>query len=204
MVDTQELEQRGEEFLKCTKPRHLYYSRRSLDTTPLGHNMQVSDPDTLSMTWLFSETVESQVVVNFERTLLNMPDWTPSSNPPLYTNELSEFEDDLEVVAGDRKWEQKIREEHCEEIFRALLYRGRGESQPTGDDLLLLLERVSGYVLRGRRWVCLSLGTDHGGNEYLKEVSQRSDAWNDLEILDRNKTIIQSLVMFHFSEDRQG
>lgn len=45
---------------------------------------------------------------------------------------------------------------------------------------------------------CLHIGLDAKGEERIKEVKPRPDAWNDLELPDGHKNIVQSLIESHF------
>ena len=58
------LSDRGREFLKCTQVRHQYYKGRSLVETPSGVKLGGHPED-----------IDSQVIVDFDRTLQQNPSW---------------------------------------------------------------------------------------------------------------------------------
>ena len=45
---------------------------------------------------------------------------------------------------------------------------------------------------------------DGRGMEYLKPVKEKLDGWNDLELPDGHKEIVQSLINSHFTKDKSG
>ena len=49
---------------------------------------------------------------------------------------------------------------------------------------------------------CLQIGIDSKGQERLRELEPRLDAWNDLELPEGHKDIVQSLIQSHFDKDR--
>ena len=48
--------------------------------------------------------------------------------------------------------------------------------------------------------MCLHLGYDSEGQNRLRPVKQKTDAWDDLEIPDGHKSIVQSLIESHFTK----
>ena len=50
--------------------------------------------------------------------------------------------------------------------------------------------------------MCLQLGHDSDGQNRLRAVRQQLDAWDDLEIPDGHKNIVQSLIESHFAKHK--
>lgn len=48
---------------------------------------------------------------------------------------------------------------------------------------------------------CLQLGTDKAGQERLRPVTRRDDAWSDLQLPDGHKDIVQALVRSHITKE---
>ena len=49
---------------------------------------------------------------------------------------------------------------------------------------------------------CLQLGPDNEGQYRLREIKSKDDAWDDLELPDGHKHIVQSLIQSHFAKDK--
>ncbi|KAK1525908.1 uncharacterized protein CCOS01_08326 [Colletotrichum costaricense] len=73
---------------------------------------------------------------------------------------------------------------------------------PSGDDQLLLPNRVFAFVLRNRKWACLPIIHDIHGNDLLQPITNPPEPWNDLELPTGHKELVQSLIKSHFSQDK--
>ncbi|KAK4216478.1 P-loop containing nucleoside triphosphate hydrolase protein [Rhypophila decipiens] len=62
------------------------------------------------------------------------------------------------------------------------------------DHLLLLPSRVFGFVFRTRKWACLQLGNGPDGARMLRKRKPRTIPWDDLELPDGHKNLVQSLI----------
>lgn len=49
---------------------------------------------------------------------------------------------------------------------------------------------------------CLRLNADENGKPYLTQIDRQTDTWDDLQLPDGHKTIIQALINTHFSKDK--
>ena len=72
---------------------------------------------------------------------------------------------------------------------------------PAGKDLLLLPDRVFGFVFRSRRWACLQLRTGVDGEGDLQPVTAKSEGWDDLKLSGEHRNIIRSLMSSHFEKN---
>ncbi|KAI9692199.1 MAG: hypothetical protein M1822_006429 [Bathelium mastoideum] len=201
-VRTDTIKRRGEEFLKSREHRHLYYSGRSLDKTPLGEQMYQPDPLGTGQSRVISEIIESQVVVDFERARQAVPDWAPKSNEmTFHIPKAAEFDDPDEIVESDSYWDTKYRDEFLDEAEKKWQTWDKDTStkHPSGDDLLLLPDRIFAFVLRTRSWTCLRLEVDDQGNKQPHEIVPKKAVWDHLKIDPGHKRIIQSLIDAQFS-----
>ncbi|GAB7358209.1 hypothetical protein MBLNU230_g0361t1 [Neophaeotheca triangularis] len=197
------LRERGKQFLGYMKPQHRYYQGTTITQTPGGEPLYRRDKEDFESHRLFTERVESQVVIDFERGIQANPEWGPATTEPQWwKSDVAELFDGIERAARDNVWDARVSEDFlkAEELKRQRW--NKGEATPDGDDLLLLPDRVFGYVLRTRSWACLRLSADDSGRKHLTHVDQRSDPWQDLEIPTGHKNIVQALINTHFSEDK--
>lgn len=155
LINRENLLARGQQFLKCTTPTYMYYEGRSLSQTPEGTHLTKFHADGSDPTRVYSETIESQVMVDFDRALQAMPEWLSFADNVVRAirPEDAEFSDRWEELCDDdRVWDTAMREEFIEEE-RAKWKTWRKEGQqPNGDDLLLLPDRVFAFVFRTRSW----------------------------------------------------
>lgn len=167
----------GKRFLDLTKVVLQYYEGRTLTEFPHGkpltHTVTMErsqdDPDyaVTSARPTRSEDVDSQVMIDFDRAFQYNPDWAPSLGMgPL--KESNDQEDSRErytkkevgmasvirfeiIDYWDLEATREYRSSHS-------LLRSTGSARITDpselseDDLLLLPDRVFGYILRDRRW----------------------------------------------------
>lgn len=154
-VKRDEFRERGEQFLTFLTPQYRYYQGTTLTQSPCGNTLFTQNKHDYDSHRLFVEQVESQVVVDFGRGIQANPDWAPQTREvDLWKSDSAEFEYFISgrEVERDHMWDSRVSEEFLrkEEVKRQR-WNKNGE-KPEGDDLLLLPERVYGYVLRTRSW----------------------------------------------------
>jgi hypothetical protein len=151
---------RGKSLLHANKSRHMYYKGRSPITAPNG----------LAVPKLtHAEDIDSQVIVNFDRTFKFNPEWLPNIGwqdtyeaPTFERFEMTPFELRKctgggptpcveqgcclnEIIFNDSKSDQ-----HFTMAFRNK--RGADDTHVRDEELVLLPNRVFGFVLRTRKW----------------------------------------------------
>ncbi|KAK2739363.1 AAA family ATPase [Colletotrichum kahawae] len=203
MVDTKSLRQRGERFIAYTQPTYCYYKGRSLSHDPEGGLLRQPERGSFNSVVMLSEIIESPVVIDFERCLQTIPDWKPCKTP----RELSvpfKHAGVRPVFDDDRGWDLRMAEDvlNYTDLSQPLGWNSR--SPPTGDEILLLPDRVFAYILRTRRWACLPLssGEPHLEENSLTPMEEDKLAWNYLQIDGRHKTIIKSMMETHFRKKK--
>ena len=74
---------RGKKYIEYTsKPRHLYYSGRSLSLTPYGTKLSnAKAPEEPNRVTQYSVRIDSPVMVDFARGFQEVPGWRPSPTP---------------------------------------------------------------------------------------------------------------------------
>ena len=158
ILDKVALMARGQQFVQCTKVCHRYYSGRSLVRNGNGAALPFrSDSVDERAQMLISESIEGEVMIDFDRAFQRNPDWLPifhELKPSVMdSRECEEDETDPfeEKVEQDDPWDKRRRDEYIngDELK---LYPWPKEVEPSGDDLLLLPNRVFGFVLRSRKW----------------------------------------------------
>ena len=156
LTKTERLRQRGEQFLTYTRrssPQHRYYQGTTVTQTPCGKPLFRRNPDDINSQRLFTERIESQVVVDFERGIQANPDWGPVINEiDLWKIDNAELEEGVEYVEKDNVWDTRTSEDFLDLEQDKWQRWDKGEAMPEGDDVLLFPNRVFGYVLRTRSW----------------------------------------------------
>jgi hypothetical protein len=163
LVNEEELRKRGEKFLEFTEPQHRYYSGKTLIRTPWGTPLVQTPEDGYYRPGpsipVSEETVESEVMVDFDRTFNSNPKWMPPLGVDIVFEMMDsrecrepEYEDNSEDIDYDVKWDQQIRNDIMALInLQSSKYFSK-EDVPTGNDLLLLPSRVYAFILRSRKW----------------------------------------------------
>ncbi|KAH8435031.1 uncharacterized protein LDX57_012660 [Aspergillus melleus] len=194
---------RAHQFIQCTRMTHRYYSGRTHSRTPDGEKLAdvpLGKPRSVSV---YSEMVDSAVVVDFERAFQEVPAWRPGGNEPeLYQMSSAELDSYMYAMDRDSIWDARSSEDFLASEGRKWFRWGKtGEPPRDEDDLLILPDRVFAYVLRTRKWACLQLGHNAAGQEQLRVVPPRQEPWNHLELPEGHKDIVQSLIDAHFGVD---
>ncbi|KAI0490449.1 P-loop containing nucleoside triphosphate hydrolase protein [Xylaria cf. heliscus] len=200
LINRDALIERGTEFVKCTRPSLRQYAGRNQILRPNGDKLHEKDADVPENATRYAEWIESDVMVDFERAVQEMPGWRPGVRElDLYKarNEAGPYV----ALDGDIGWDVKLSEQVIIEERSKIQDWDKNRSNPTDeDDLLLLPERVFAFVFRTRKWACLRIGKDSDGQGMLKEKQVREKPWQDLQLPDGHKRLIQSLIESHSTE----
>jgi len=152
LVDKEALITRAHNFKECTKVSHRYYTGRTLVTDPTGFKLSNLELGNVKNVSRYSERVESEVIIDFGRTLQEIPSWKPG----LDKLQLFRMEDkEVGNWAGfdqDFEWDRKISEEFLKGESAKWEAWEKLKAEPDGEDLLLLPARVFSFILRSRTW----------------------------------------------------
>ena len=154
-VNREALLARGQQFMDCTtRACHRYYSGRTHFRSPKG--IKLSDhplkiPINVSM---FSEKADSEVIVDFERALQEIPLWrSETDDTRLFQINDEETGDGDYYMDRDRVWDARFSEDFLQrEREKLRQWEKLGSCPSTEDDILLLPDRVFAFVLRTRKW----------------------------------------------------
>jgi hypothetical protein len=170
LVNEEELKERGGKFLQFIEPQHRYYSGKTLIRTPFGIPLIQTPEDGYYRPgpplMVSEETVESEVMIDFDRTFNSNPKWSPRLGEDVIfelmdAREYREPADEgnAEDIDYDMKWDQQIRNDTMALInLQSARYFSK-EEVPTGNDLLLLPSRVYAFILRSRKWGTFKLAS---------------------------------------------
>jgi Domain of unknown function (DUF7025) len=154
ILDVEKFRQRGEKFMEFVEPRHRKYDGQSLVHWPTGSDLVDRRGFPAEVT-----SINGEVVVDFKRALAFSPSWTPimaSGMPvcaPMDSRECNEGGEKPEAIDKDYEWDKQLRLEVMGVILKqSRKYLAGPKTLPKDDDVLLLPQRVYGYVLRTRRW----------------------------------------------------
>lgn len=153
LINRDELIERADQFLECTKPSYRYYSGRSMSLSPDGHKLNPWQEDKLRIITT-SEFVESQVMVDFERGLQRIPEWAPDARESEFSETpYAELNGDRTnaLIEDDRVWDVRIAERVLDLRDQSQRWEKQGD-HISDEDKLLLPARVIAFVFRTRRW----------------------------------------------------
>ena len=152
-VDREIFRERGKQFIDYTKPQYRYYEGFTVTHSPCGEPLCKLSEDGVTSQRLFTERVESQVVVDFERGIQANPGLGPVEEAAECCEiDDAELEDVMESTERDDVWD-KVTTDILLRNEQAKQQRwSKGDAKPEGDDLLLLPDRIFGFILRTRRW----------------------------------------------------
>ena len=150
-----ELLARGRQFMECTKTCHRYYSGRTHFRTPKGDKLSENASRNAGNALVFSQRVESEVIVDFESALQEVPSWRPNNDET--TIQLMDEAETANNTSGyidrDRMWDARFT---TKMLGAEAQKRDEWEKSATGpsqdDDLLVLPDRVFAFILRDRKW----------------------------------------------------
>jgi hypothetical protein len=154
-INREEFRKQGEQFLTYLTPQFRYYQGTTLTQSPRGDPLFTQEEGKSDSHRLFTERVESQVVVDLERGIQANPDWAPPSTEiDLWNSDSAEFEEDhrQEDLERDRIWDSRASEDFLKNEEAKRQRWNTSDEMPEGDDLLLLPDRVFSFVLRTRSW----------------------------------------------------
>ena len=189
---------------------HLAYSGRSLHRTPDGRKLaELADEATKNMS-CYSERIDSEVIVDFDRALEEVPAWRPNASDDHVFSETYSAETTSNFgIDIDGKWDAKIRREFLdaeEQKWRA--WNTLGIDPTDESDRLIFPDRIFAFVLKNRRWgrlstslirnitnkFCCSMLADWPGERW-RTATQRTEATK--RALNSQKAIARSCS--HFS-----
>lgn len=141
---------RGREFASCTRPQHKHYVGRHQILRPNGLQLHERDEQVPENAARYPEWIESEVMVDFERALQEMPGWRPG------LDELKLFRAAAPTrrnVDKDTAWDSKLSAQVTYEEWEKCQRWDKERTGPSEeDDLLLLPDRVFAFVFRTRKW----------------------------------------------------
>lgn len=183
LIDREALVARGREFATCTRPQHKQYAGRNQILRPNGAKLHEKDADVPENAARYAEWIESEVMVDFERALQEMPGWRPGVNE-LELFKASAGPRDYEGIDIDTVWDAKLSEQVVYEEWEKVQRWDKERTNPSEEeDLLLLPERVFAFVFRIRKWgtsrlfsswvECIEAAADHRNVRSLPPARQR-------------------------------
>ncbi|KAI4681771.1 uncharacterized protein J4E84_007367 [Alternaria hordeiaustralica] len=200
----------GSRFVEHISKRYGFYNGWSVIKSPAGDDLEDAKGDRIKS----PEHIESDVLVDFTEASNVYPRWKPEltkQEEDIYT--LALVSDDTSIITwkgSDRK--DLLRESHDslmdDSLFEFLEYNAyikrdaflakQHNQAPTGEDLVLLPRRMFAYAVGDRKFV-------HIDSRYLKPVKQQGkegEAFGDLQIDNKNKRLIESLLKSHFRKKK--
>lgn len=153
LVDRRALVERGQHFVKLTRPRHGQYVGRNQIVRPNGTKLHETDTEVPENITRYAEWIESEVMVDFENALQEIPGWRPGINDlDLYKGN-AEDSRDYKGIELDSIWDRKSSERVLYDELNKCQRWDKERTNPTEEaDLLLLPDRVFAFVFRIRKW----------------------------------------------------
>ncbi|KAI4714377.1 hypothetical protein J4E89_000056 [Alternaria sp. Ai002NY15] len=201
----------GSRFVEHITKRYGFYNGWSVIKSPAGDDLEDAKGDRIKS----PEHIESDVLVDFTEASNVYPKWKPelkTRTEQSYTLTLvSDLTSIITWKGSDRK--DFVRESSDsfmdDSLFEylefnayikrdAFLTKQHSQDPPTGEDLALLPRRMFAYAVWDRKFV-------HIDSRYLKPVRQQGkegEAFTDLQIEDKNKRLIESLLKSHFRKKK--
>ncbi|KAH0566002.1 hypothetical protein GP486_000593 [Trichoglossum hirsutum] len=179
----QTLQDRGDSFIKLARVSHNHYEGLTLEP---------------------KEEIDSQVIIDFEVTLQNRPEWRPdfnmdypaASDPRETTESASNGCADLnccrnDYIFKDEALDSRLMSEFVES-YPLLSDKARlwGLSDLGADDKRLLPGRVFAFVLRNRSWAALDINS-------VKKIPEKPDGFDQLVLKRGHKDLVKALVKTH-------
>ena len=151
LCDREELLARGRQFKESTKVCHKRYSGRTCDRTPKGDKLFDLDTGALKNVSRYSEGIDSEVMVDFERAIQELPAWRPGDSLPVL--QFDDYSSETGMEDPDKKWDERMADEFLEvEMKKWDQWKKEGSEPMEETDVLLLPGRVFAFVLKARRW----------------------------------------------------
>ena len=163
------LTKQGEEFITCSKIRHMFCTGRTVIEPPDGSEEKICP---------YSEEVDSQVIIDFEQAFQAHSEWSPdlSLMTPCNQNERETIEMTVEeeticgiighcfqmdccqneYIIQDYKWDRLLMDDlkRSDPLLRSVFINSADELSE--EYYKLLPNRVFGYILRSRKWGTLA------------------------------------------------
>ena len=153
LVERQTMAQRGRDFVSCTKPSHREYSGRNQLLRPNGEKIVEDNADVPDNVTKYSEWIESEVMVDFERALQEVPAWRSVRNElKLHIADESESIKGKRWVDRDNEWDRRLSDGEIDREMKKWQKWDKDHPPIEEDDLLLLPDRVFALVFRTRKW----------------------------------------------------
>lgn len=215
-----DLKFQGQRFRQLRDTQHLFYKGWSMAHHPDGRPMLRNNLFVWEIGNVQPQYIESEVIIDFEETVNDQPQWAPSFKPPepeagvwshnndnfeikcwtdYSRNELKSQQNDL-VQTGDgvAMLQRKTAIENDGFLTRSKGSRsGEDESEDVlgEEDLMLLPKRLFAYSLRDRCYAALDL-------DLISTLPQQHGVFEQLKIPRTTKDLIRSLVDEHFEKKR--
>lgn len=156
VISRETLIKHGQQFIQSTKVCRRHYSGRSLSRAPNGVKLATLVPGKPANICVFSERVESEVMVDFEQALQEVPDWRPGLDE-LKTHEIDPCEYGESWTSDDwfdrdMTWDTLQTDDFMDAEAERWHRWDISGLQLSEDDLLLLPDRVFAFVFRNRKW----------------------------------------------------
>ncbi|PYH73720.1 ATP-binding protein [Aspergillus vadensis CBS 113365] len=203
LTDKQYLMTRGRQFVGCTREAlHMDYSGRCHYLTPTGQKLTDLVDEIPRSASCYSEQIDSDVIVDFARAFDEIPSWRPTTG----NHEFGKTDQaELGLVTGidnDGVWDKRLTDDFMEAQTRMWESWARHGGGPSGEDLLILPDRVFAFVLSTRRWACLRIGRGPNEVEQLRQRETAGNPWLKLRLPNGHEELIQSLIHSHFARQK--
>ncbi|KAI4915266.1 hypothetical protein J4E85_010390 [Alternaria conjuncta] len=201
----------GARFVEHIAKRYGFYNGWSVIKSPAGDDLEDAKGERIKS----PEHIESDVLVDFTEAFNVYPKWKPelqTRTEELYF--LVQVADQTSIMTWKGPDRKELMRETPDNImddilleFRefnaylkrdAFLVKKHYPGPPTGEDLVLLPRRMFAYAVWDRKFV-------HIDSRYLKPVKQQGkegEAFTELQIEDKNKRLIESLLKSHFRKKK--
>lgn len=157
-INIKEMVNRGRDFIEYTQPTHCDYIGRSLLKKPTGKNLNNNDREFRENIVQQSEWIDSEVMVDIERALQEVPAWR------LTTEELIPHIDEPGKDIGtdaDYNWDAKSRNRLMDEEKAKWQKWNKDHPPEDENDLLLLPGHVFAFIFRTRKWGTYRFKSSH-------------------------------------------
>ncbi|KAF5700466.1 aaa family ATPase [Fusarium mundagurra] len=155
-----------------------------------------------------NENFDSDVVTDYHRALEHNPAWRPpTDDPQLYAAdhaELGQMGGVAQDIDQDWKWDKKLSNEILAKLRKRLASWTNPADVPDREYLLLLPDRVFGYVLDNHKWASLRVGSTDEGDQPLLPIATDEDPWKQLYLPTQHKEIIRSLLEQKFQNSAEN
>ncbi|PNP59062.1 hypothetical protein THARTR1_01310 [Trichoderma harzianum] len=180
---------------------HRNYSGRSQDRTPWGTKLLELGTNALQNASIYSERIDSEVIVDFQRAIQEVPSWNPTAGTSLQPH-IDDSHERPSDTDPDSQWSRKFTQDYiATETLKWDQWAKKGSGPTDEEDLFLLPDRIFAFVLKTRTWACLHLEKNAFGEEQLTEIIPQKHPWDNLELPLGHKEIVQSLIESHFSDN---